>query len=61
MHTHISMSQVWFQPKIPNFEKYEAVHGYDRADVRPTTSPPIDNNSCAYVIQEVSDSVSAVV
>jgi len=55
------MSQVWFQPKIPNFEKYEAVHGYDRADVRPTTSPPIDNNSCAYVIQEVSDSVSAVV
>jgi len=50
-----------FQPKVPNFEKNKAVHGYDGTDPRPTTSPPIENNSCAYVIQEVSDSVSAVV
>jgi len=50
-----------FQLKIPNFEKYNAVHEYDGANLRPTISPPIDNNSCAYVIQEVSDSVSAVV
>ena len=61
MDTHISVSQMGFQPKVPNFEKNKAVHGYDGTDPRPTTSPPIENNSCAYVIQEVSDSVSAVV
>ena len=58
---HTSMSQIGFQPKFPNFEKCKALQGYDRADLRPTALPTIDNNSCAYVIQEVSDSVSAVV
>jgi hypothetical protein len=58
---HTAISQMGFQPKIPKFEKYKAVHGYDRADLRPATSSSVDNNSCVYVIQEVSENISAVV